>query len=82
MDYANLQYYREPHKIGPQVNGYLAELADFQIQLIYKPGSANRADALSRRPDQTLDEETEMTIVLPDYLFVNPQEKHSEFQTT
>jgi RNase H-like domain found in reverse transcriptase len=50
-DHANLQYYREPHKLGPRVNGYVAELADYHIQLVYKPGVVNRADALSRRPD-------------------------------
>jgi hypothetical protein len=47
-DHANLQYYREPHKLGPWVNGYITELADFNIQLVYKPGATNHTDALSR----------------------------------
>jgi hypothetical protein len=48
MDHANLQYYREPHKLGPRVNGYVAELADYHFKLVYKPGNVNRADGLSR----------------------------------
>jgi len=47
-DHVNLQYYREPQKLGPQVNGYVAELAEYHIQLVYKPGAINRADELSR----------------------------------
>jgi len=50
-DHANLQYYREPQKLGPRVNGYVAELAEYHIALVYKPGAVNRADELSRRPD-------------------------------
>jgi hypothetical protein len=71
-DHANLQYYREPQKIGPRVNGYLAELADYHMQLVYKPGAVNRADALSRRPDLVPEDTDELVIVLPDYLFANP----------
>src|SRR5712672_2591011 len=47
-DHANLQYYREPQKLGPRVNGYLAELAEYHIQLVYKLSAAQRADGLSR----------------------------------
>ena len=43
-NHANLQYYREPQKLGPRVNGYLAELAEYHIQLVYKPGAAQRVD--------------------------------------
>jgi len=39
-NHANLQYYREPQKLGPRVNGYLAELVEYHIQLVYKPGAA------------------------------------------
>ena len=39
-DHANLQYYQEPQKLGPHINGYLAELAEYHIQLVYKPGAA------------------------------------------
>jgi len=64
-DHANLQYYREPQKIGPRVNGYIVELADFNIQLVYKPGNTNKADELSRRPDMAPEDEDELVIVLP-----------------
>jgi hypothetical protein len=47
-DHANLRYYREPRKIGPRVVGYIPEIAQYNIQLEYKPGATNRADALSR----------------------------------
>jgi len=46
-DHTNLQYYREPQKLGPRVNGYVAELAKYHMQLVYKPGATNRADGLS-----------------------------------
>src|SRR6267154_2543589 len=68
-DHANLQYYREPQKIGPRVNGYIVELADFNIQLVYKPGNTNKADELSRRPDMAPEDEDELVIVLPNHLF-------------
>jgi hypothetical protein len=81
-DHANLQYYREPQKIGPCVNGYIAELADYHIQLVYKPGATNRADGLSWRPDMVPDEEDELVIVLPDHLFVHPDAPTTKFTTT
>jgi len=71
-DHANLQYYREPQKLGPHINSYLAELAEYHIQLVYKPGATQRADGLSRRPDLILDDDDELIIVLPDHLFVSP----------
>jgi hypothetical protein len=46
-DHTNLRYYREPRKIGPRVAGYIPEIAQYNIQLEYKPGATNRADALS-----------------------------------
>jgi len=47
-DHANLQYYWELHKLGPRVNSYVAELAEYHIQLMYNPGAVNQADKLSR----------------------------------
>src|SRR5712672_194281 len=76
-DHANLQYYREPQKIGPRVNGYIVELADYNIQLVYKPGASNKADELSRRPDMAPEDEEELVIVLPDHLFA-PMESPSK----
>jgi hypothetical protein len=43
MDHTNLRYYREPWKIGPRVVGYIPEIAQYNIQLKYKPGATNRA---------------------------------------
>jgi RNase H-like domain found in reverse transcriptase/Integrase zinc binding domain len=82
-NHANLQYYREPHKLSPQVNGYIAELADFNIQLIYRPRATNRADALSRRPDLTPDtDDYPLLIALPNRLFVPPDTPTRSYATT
>jgi len=75
-NHANLQYYREPQKIGPQVNGYLGDLADYNIQLVYKPGNTNKADELSWQPNMAPEDHNELTLVLPDHLFV-PQNSPS-----
>jgi hypothetical protein len=73
MDHANLQYYRHPHKIGPQVAGYISTTEEYPITLMYKPGKTNRADALSRRPDFAPDPyNDEPVIALPEELFVRP----------
>jgi len=50
-DHANLAYYQDPRKIGPQVAGYLPEREQYNILLEYKPGTTNCADALSQRPN-------------------------------
>jgi hypothetical protein len=82
-DHTNLQYYREPHKLGPRVNGYVTELADFNIQLVYKPRATNRADALSRRPDLAPDtDDYPLLIALPDHLFVPPDALVRKYATT
>src|SRR5712672_724149 len=81
-DHANLQYYLEPQKLGPRVNGYLAELAEYHIQLVYKPGAAQRADGLSRRPDLLPDNDDELIIVLPDHLFVSPDAPRKTYLAT
>ena len=47
-NHANLRYYRKPRKIGPRVAGYIPELAQYHLLLEYKPGTTNRADALSQ----------------------------------
>jgi len=66
-DHANLQYYREPQKLGPRVNGYVAELAEYHIQLVYKPGAVNRADELSWRPDLAPTNNDKLVLVLPNH---------------
>jgi Integrase zinc binding domain len=70
-DHANLQFHRHAHKIGPRIAGYIAEREQYNIQLVYKPGASNRADALSRRPDYAPDLYNNAPVVaLPDHLFV------------
>jgi Integrase zinc binding domain/Chromo (CHRromatin Organisation MOdifier) domain len=72
-DHANLQFHRHAHKIGPRIAGYIAEREQYDIQLVYKPGASNRADALSRRPDYAPDLYNDTPVVaLPDHLFVPP----------
>jgi len=81
-DHANLQYYREPQKLGPRVNGYLAELAEYHIQLVYKPSAAQWVDGLSRRPDLIPDDDNELIIILPDHLFVSPDMPKTMYSAT
>jgi len=81
-DHANLQYYREPQKIGPCVNGYIVELADYNIQLVYKLGNTNKADELSWRPDMAPEDEDKLVIVLPDHLFAHPESPSMEYMAT
>jgi len=76
-DHANLQYYREPQKISPRINGYIVELADYNIQLVYKPGASNKANELSRRPNMAPEDKEELVIVLPNHLFA-PMESLSK----
>jgi hypothetical protein len=70
-DHANLQYYREPHKIGPYVTGYIPELAQYNMLLEYKPGATNHTDALSRHPDYEVEgnPDNEDVTVLPEKYF-------------
>ncbi len=71
-DHANLQYWRQPHKISRCIAHEVAELAKYNVVLRHIPGKANgRSNALSRRPDY--DQGThnnENVTVLPDSLFI------------
>jgi Integrase zinc binding domain len=72
MDHSNLKYYRHPQKISRRVARYLPKMAEFDFKLIYKPGTTNKADHLSRRPDYddgSLDNQ-DVTILLP-HLFIH-----------
>jgi Integrase zinc binding domain len=72
-DHANLQFHQHAHKIGPRIAGYIAEHEQYDVQLVYKPGASNRADALSRCLDYTPNMcNDEPVIALPDHLFVPP----------
>ena len=71
-DHANLQYWRQPHKISRRVAREVLELSEFDIELKHIPGTTNgRADALSRRPDYDQGtQDNENITVLPDPLFI------------
>src|SRR6267378_2677209 len=71
-DHANLQYWRQPHKISHQITQEVAELAEYNVILRHIPGKANgRADALSRRPDYNQGtRDNENITVLPDHMFI------------
>jgi hypothetical protein len=65
-----LWYYREPHKIRPHVAGYIPKIAQYNIQLEYKPGATNRADALSCQPDYEVEgnpDNEDITVLLDKY---------------
>ncbi len=48
-DHANLQYWRQPHKISCHIAQEVVELAEYNVVLRHIPGKANgRADALSQ----------------------------------
>jgi len=80
-DHANLTYYRHPHKIGQRVAGYIGEYEQYDIQLAYRPGASNRADALSRRPDYAPDPyNDEPVVALPEHLFVPPNTPTIEYR--
>jgi hypothetical protein len=81
-DHANLQYYCHPHKIGSRIAGYIAEREQYDIQIAYHPGSTNRADALSRRPDYAPDPyNDEPVIAIPEHLFIPPNTPTIDLQT-
>ncbi len=71
-DHANLQYWRQPHKISCRIAREVAELAEYNVVLRHIPGKANGwADALSRRPDYNQGEkDNENITVLPDHMFI------------
>jgi Integrase zinc binding domain len=71
-DHSNLKYYRHPQKISHRVARYLPKMAEFDFELVYKPGTTNKADHLSRRPDYddgSLDNQD--VTVLPPHLFLH-----------
>jgi hypothetical protein len=56
---------------------------DFNIQLVYKPGATNCADALSRRPDLAPDtDDYPLLITLPEHLFEPPDAPTRNYDTT
>jgi hypothetical protein len=71
-DHANLQYWRQPHKISRRIAREVLELSEFDVELHHIPGKNNgQADALSRRPDYDQGEhDNENVIVLPKDIFI------------
>ena len=70
-DHENLAHYHHLQKINRRVARYLHTLADFDLELRPIPGSTNKADALSRRPDHDDgSQNNEEVIALPDSLFI------------
>src|ERR1700744_5143862 len=69
-DHKNLEYYHHPHHINQRVARYLPQLADYNFTLHHIPGSTNKADPLSRRPDYDngADDNADI-LVLPPHLF-------------
>jgi Integrase zinc binding domain len=72
MDHSNLKYYWHPPKISQCVAHYLPKMAEFDFELVYKPGTTNKANHLSRRPDyddSSLDNQD--VTILPPHLFIH-----------
>ena len=71
-DHANLQYWREPHKVPRRIAREMMELEEYNFKLVHIKGRENgRADALSRWPSYDQGEEDNQgVVVLPDHLFV------------
>jgi hypothetical protein len=66
----NLEYYRHPHHINRRDTRYIPQLVDYNFKLVHFPGTANKADALSRRPDYNKgQEDNDNVLVLPPHLF-------------
>ena len=73
-DHRNLLFYQEPHKLSNRVAGWINEMSQYNLKIVYKPGATNRADALSRRPDYAMDTSIDDPIIsLPSNLFVTPE---------
>ena len=71
-DHANLQCWRELHKVPQRIAREMMELEEYNFKLVHIKGRENgRADTLSRWPsyDQG-DEDNEGVVVLPDHLFI------------
>jgi hypothetical protein len=69
-DHKNLEYYRHPRHINRRVARYIPQLADYDFILVHFPGTANKSDALSRRPDYPQgSEDNDNITVLPPHLF-------------
>jgi Integrase zinc binding domain/RNase H-like domain found in reverse transcriptase len=70
LDHKNLTYWKDGHNIGHRVARWMGILADYNISIEHHPGTKNRADPLSRRPDHDDGSRDNLNItVLPNQLF-------------
>jgi Integrase zinc binding domain/RNase H-like domain found in reverse transcriptase len=80
-DHANLQYYREAHKITRWVVCYLPRMANFNMRIVHRPGKTNKADPLSRPPGVDQGEhDHDNILVLPPKLFVRLLTEHQSLE--
>ena len=71
-DHANLQYWKEPHKINRRIAREVVKLSEYNVKLKSIPGRENgRADMLSRRPDYDQgNKDNQNIVVLPEDMFI------------
>nr|POF13521.1 transposon tf2-11 polyprotein [Quercus suber] len=63
-DHDTLKYFMTTKKLSPRQGRYAEELAQYDLEIMYRPGEQNPADGLSRRPDYKGDED-ENSAMLP-----------------
>jgi hypothetical protein len=80
-DHANLQYYREAHKITQQVVRYLPYIADFNMHIVHHPGKTNKADLLLQPLGVDQGEHGhDNVLVLPPELFMHLLTEHQSLE--
>jgi Integrase zinc binding domain len=80
-DHANLQYYREAHKITCRVACYIPHMADFNMHIVHRPGKTNKANPLSRPPGVDQGEHNhDNVLVLPLELFIRLLMEHQSLE--
>jgi hypothetical protein len=71
-DHKNLKYHTEPCRLRDRIARWNNERQDYNVKIIYKPGSTNRADTLSRQPDYAPDTSNDNPVIaLPEDLFAS-----------
>ena len=72
-NHRNLLFYQEPHKLSNRVMGWVNEMSQYNLKIVYKPGATNHTNALSRRPNYTMNTSIDNPIIaLPSNLFITP----------
>ena len=71
-DHQNLQYFKKPQKLNRRQARWMTELAEYEFELIHKPGkSMGKADALSRMTGlEKGEKDNENLVLLKPELFV------------